>query len=138
MVSCAKIMEGRLACRAEAQRDSIYCFLHSDDPETILKAQDARRKGGRAAHAPRAPSGLTVDVSSAHAILTSLRDVAQGVLDGRLDRTRAGGAVYALRAAVAALKLHRFEERLHAVERRLNLVEPTLAEEDREDDVVSA
>jgi hypothetical protein len=70
------------------------------------------------------------------AILTSLRGVAQAVLDGRLDRARAGGAVYALQASIQALKLHRFEERLHAVERRLNLVEPTLAEQDAEDDVV--
>jgi hypothetical protein len=61
--------------------------------------------------------------------------VAQGVLDGTIDRARAGGAVYALQAATQALKLHRFEERLHAVERPLNLVESTLAEEDVEDDV---
>jgi hypothetical protein len=138
MVSCAKIVEGGLACGAEAQRDSIYCFMHDDRPATLRKLRAARSRGGKAAHAPLDPSGLTVDVSSADAILTSLGGVAQAVLDGRLDRSRAGGAVYALQAAVAALKLHRFEERLHAVERRLNLVEPTLGEQDTEDDVVSA
>ena len=106
-MQCSKIVEGGLACGAEAMRDSIYCFVHSDSPETLRKLQDARSRGGRAAHAAPGPSGITIDVSSADAILTSLRDVAQAVLDGRLDRSRAGGAVYALQAAVAARKLER-------------------------------
>jgi hypothetical protein len=65
MVSCAKIVEGGLTCRAEAQRDGIYCFMHDDRPETVRKVRAARSRGGKAAHAPLEPSGLTVDNSPA-------------------------------------------------------------------------
>jgi hypothetical protein len=132
MTQCCRIVEGGLQCGAEAQRDSRLCFLYDTRPEVVHRAQRARSRGGKAAHAPLDPSGVTVDVSSAEAILTSLKGVAQAVLDGRLDRARAGGAVYALQAAVAARKYLAHETRLRRIEKRLRLNENPLENDDEE------
>jgi hypothetical protein len=131
-VQCSKIVEGGLTCGAEAQRDSIYCFLHDDRPETILRAQDARRKGGRAAHALPAPADLQVHVDTSEGILQTLRDAAQLVADGKLDRPRATGIGYLLSTATQALKVHTTEERLLRIERRLRLHENPLEDDDQE------
>jgi hypothetical protein len=120
MVTCAKILNG-FPCGAPALSDSIYCRAHDDRPETIQARREASSRGGRNAHIPTAPSGLTVGVSSADAILTSLRDVAQAVADGRLDRSRASSLVYALTTATQARRVLHTEERLRKIERRLNL-----------------
>jgi hypothetical protein len=133
MVSCAKIVEGGLTCGAEAQRDGIYCFLHDDRPETILKAQNARRKGGRAAHALPAPADLQVNVDTSEGILKTLKAAAQLVADGRLDRSRATGIGYLLSTATQALKVHTTEERLRRIEKRLRVNENPLEEDDAEE-----
>jgi hypothetical protein len=132
MVSCSKIVDGSVACGAEAQRDSIYCFLHDDRAETILKAQNARRKGGRAAHAAPPPADLHVNVNTSEGVLETLRAAAQLVADGKLDRSRATGIGYLLSTATQALNVHTTEERLRRIERRLRLNENPLEGDDEE------
>jgi hypothetical protein len=129
-MKCSKRTGDGIPCGAEAQSDSIYCFMHDDRPETILKRNAARSAGGKAK-----PRGVPVrvDVSSPDAILETLRAVAQSLADGDTDRSTANAMAYLLTGAVQARKALRYEERLRAVERRLGLVEPTLAEEDAED-----
>jgi hypothetical protein len=112
--------------------DSLLCFMHSDAPEAIRKAKDARRKGGRAAHASPAPADLKVKVDSSEGILRTLRDAAQLVADGKLDRSRATGIGYLLSTATQALKVHTTEERLRRIEKRLQLNQNPLEEDDQE------
>jgi hypothetical protein len=71
-------------------------------------------------------------VDTSEGILQTLRDAAQLVADGKLDRSRATAIGYILAGATQALKLHGTEERLRRIERRLRLHENPLEDDDWE------
>ena len=83
-MKCSKTTSDGIPCGAEAQSDSIYCFMHDDRPEIAERRAQARSAGGRAK-----PKGapVQVDVSSPDAILETLRAVGQALADGQCDRS---------------------------------------------------
>jgi hypothetical protein len=104
--------------------------LHSDDPETIMRAQNARRKGGQRAHSPPSAVDLGIDLGSAAGILGTLQRVAEAVAAGRLDPRRASNLGYILMTATAARKIAAYEDRMARIERRLGLNQSPLIEDD--------
>jgi hypothetical protein len=111
------------ACSAEALHDSIYCLMHDDRPETIAKVRDAQSRGGRNKSAFGAVD-ISIDLSSADAILGTLQGVAEALASGRIDRSRANALNYLATTAVNAHRVIGYEKRLKKIEERLQLREP--------------
>jgi hypothetical protein len=117
MAKCAGITRAGTACKGTPIDGSQWCFVHHPD-----HVEERRRYGSRGGK--RAGRGRPqVEVSG---IKTQLQDLADGVLDGSIDR--ADGAVVSqiLNVLLRALKLEleikeqeEFAERLEALERAL-------------------
>jgi len=120
-MKCAKRTSDGIPCGAEAQTDSIYCFMHDDRPETVKKRFEARSKGGQG-RIKGAP--VQVDVSSPDAILESLRAVGQALADGETDRSTANALSYIFATSTQATRLVSWEKRIRRIEERLGFKEP--------------
>jgi hypothetical protein len=131
-MQCSKIVEGGLQCGAEAMRDSLFCNLHDERPDVIRRAQEARRRGGRAAHASPGPVDVMVDFGSGEGILSTLQRTAEALARGSIDRSRANALAYISTAATNARKHLDYENRLRRIEKRLRLRENPLEEDDPE------
>ncbi len=119
---------------AEAVGDTPWCTAHNPTTAGRERHKEISARGGRAAHAPSEPLGITVRVDSPEAILEAIRETAQAVLDRRLGRSEANTVSYLLSSAVATRKLLHTEERLRRIESRLGINQSPLAEdEDTED-----
>jgi hypothetical protein len=115
-------------------RDSLFCYLHDERPDVIRRAQEARRRGGKAAHASSGRVGVAVDFGSGEGILSTLQGTAEALARGSIDRSRANALAYISSAAVQARKHLDYEERLRRIERRLKLHENPLEDDDLEVD----
>jgi hypothetical protein len=123
-VKCAKVLDDGFPCQAEALRGDAKCLFHSEDPGAVRTRSEASRRGGLAAHAPVPEVDLRIDLSSSQGLLDTLARVAEAVAQGRLDRSRAGGIIYAVNTAATVHRTLRHEERLRELERRVGIESP--------------
>ena len=124
MTTCRWTTPSGLTCDAEALTSDPdeKCWFHSETNEEARA--EARRRGGKASRAIQRPTGIAIDVSSAEAILESLRAVGQALADGRADRSTANSLSYILSTATQATKLVGHERRIKRLEVKLGLRDP--------------
>src|SRR5438128_10206339 len=95
---CEHIKANGLRCGSPALRQRRYCYFHSC-------AHDLRRR--RRQH-PNAPFVLPL-LEDANSIQMAIQQVAEAVLEERIDNKRAGLLLFALRTAASNLKNTDFE-----------------------------
>ena len=122
-MKCSKRTSDGIGCGAEAQSDSIYCFMHDDRPEIVQKRYEARSAGGVARRASQRGAPVHIDVSPPEAILESLRAVGQALADNECDRSIANALSYILATATQATKLVSHEKRIRKLEVKMGLRE---------------
>jgi hypothetical protein len=95
---CEHIKTNGLRCGSPALRDRRYCYFH-------FCAHDLRR---RRREKPNAPFMLPL-LEDANAIQMAIQQVAEAVLEERIDNKRAGLVLFALQTAACNLKNTDFE-----------------------------
>src|SRR5438132_2143786 len=94
---CEHIKANGLRCGSPALRQRRYCYFH-------FCAHDLRRRR----HQPNAPFVLPL-LEDANSIQTAIQQVAEAVLEERIDNKRAGLVLFALQTAACNLKNTDFE-----------------------------
>jgi hypothetical protein len=97
-------------CRVSAQPNNMYCWAH--DP---ANAEHRRRTASKAGSANR-----DVEIG---AIKRRIRDVAEGVLDGRIDKGRGSVAFQGYGVLIRAIEQERKQRELEEFEERLKALE---------------
>jgi hypothetical protein len=121
MALCSGIKADGGRCKAQAIRGSSYCVGH--DPDHVEARRKRASKGGKRGGRGRPQ----VELSN---IKTQLQDLADGVLDGSIDRADASVVGQLLNIILRAVTVDlQVREQLELVE-RLEAVEQTL-EQDR-------
>jgi hypothetical protein len=117
MSVCGFIKASGERCRAQALRDSQWCYVHA--PELAEERGINNRKGGRTAGKGRPKGGTELLWAKQR-----LKEIAEDVLEGRIDSRRGAVAVQALSALkgvvdteLRSLELKEQEERLSELER---------------------
>lgn len=116
MSACSFIKRTGERCRAQATTGSEWCWAHA--PELAEERDRARSRGGRTAGRGRPKGGKELA-----GIKHQLQDLADGVLEGRVDR--ADGAVVAqlLNTLLRAVETERRVKELEEVAVRLDELE---------------
>ncbi len=119
MPACAFIKASGDRCRAQAMRDSQWCYVHN--PDLAEARARSNRKGGKR-------GGRGRPVAELSELKRRFEGLAEDVLRGRLDRADAAVAGqllnYAVRAVAVGLKAKEVEE----LEGRLEELETLLAQ----------
>ena len=113
MPECSGYKRDGTACSLSARGDSAYCWAHS--PEHAEERSQNAAKAGRA----RGPAGELVEVKR------RLREVAEGVLDGSIDKGKGSVSFQGFGVLIRAIEVERkiketeeLEERLEALEQQ--------------------
>lgn len=100
---CEHVKPNGTFCGSPALRGRDYCFFHLNCLGRKLQRQKAAQLGDAT------PLELP-PLENADAIQVALMQVTQAILDGRLDRKRAGLVLYALQTASSNLRYTKFGE----------------------------
>ena len=114
MAACSFIKVDSTRCRAQAMKESQWCYTHA--PELAIERDHNNRKGGRTGGRGRPKGGAEMGW-----VKQRLREVTEGVLEGSVEKGRAAVAIQGLnayRGAVMAEWELAFEERVTELERR--------------------
>jgi hypothetical protein len=111
MPKCSGYKRDGTPCSLSARGDGAYCWAHS--PEHAEERSQNAAKAGRA----KGPGGEIVEVKR------RIREVAEGVLDGSIDKGRGSVAFQGFGVLIRAIEVERkiketqeFEERLKDLE----------------------
>lgn len=119
MALCSGIKADGGRCKAQAIRDSEWCFSHHPDYEQARQRRAS--KGGKRGGRGRPQLELTN-------IKTQLQDLADGVLDGQLERSTGSAVAQILNVLLRAVSVElQVKEQLELVE-RLEALEGALEE----------
>src|SRR5829696_6336937 len=125
MPGCSFTKETGGRCKAQAMRDSQWCYMHN--PDLAEERRQNNSRGGRTGGRGRSKASRSA-IKELHSLL---EDLTQQVIDGELDTSR--GAV-ASQLVNTRIRLFEFERRLHEteeLERRLEQLEGLLDQRER-------
>ena len=114
--ACSAIKDDGSRCRANAQSDSDYCFMH--DPAHEKEMAEARRVGGLRRRKEKAVEGA-YDIEGLENVAQVRRIVHIAVVDTlSLENSiaRSRSLAYLAQVALKALEVGEFEERLRSLE----------------------